>query len=164
MKTESQFGNHIGTLATIRPNLTKTWFCHAGHCNTHVHRTSSPKCKTYPAHTANTEKYLTYMDKAGTEDPQQGPNRTFLGPKWRAWGVPPVIRLVSSELCGVGLFQLEWVEQHTLDATPAPTHPPTIQKLDSLSDFCFTYHCTWCLFLHVQLIFVMNDISFVQLM
>ena len=38
------------------------------------------------------------------------------------------------------------------------THPPTKQKLDdALSDSCFTYHCTWCLFLHLQLIFVMNN-------
>ena len=63
------------------------------------------------------------MDKAETEDPQQGLSRIFLlGPMWGASGAPPVIQLVSSELCGVGLFQLEWVKQHTPDATPAPTH------------------------------------------
>ena len=105
-------GPYMGiTLARLQPATQTSQKKHASHCKTHsctVGVASSPKCNTCPAHTANTEKYLTYTGKAVTKDPQQGPSRIcLLHPMWGASGAPPVIQLVSSELCGVGLFQLE---------------------------------------------------------
>ena len=117
---------YIFTLATIHPNLTKNMILSGKPLQHNMYWLLAHQSARHVQHTRQTlQKYLTYMDKARTEDPQQGPSRTFLlHPTWGAWGAPPVIQLVSSEVCWERLFQLEWVEQHTLDATtPAPTHP-----------------------------------------